>query len=65
MEWESEERVAPRLRRALRTVEERDGGAGPLALDVTLLGQMPARWADEQEELPLRGRLRRALLGID
>jgi hypothetical protein len=67
MVWDvdGEERVAPRLRRALRSAEEEEGSPGPIAVDVTLLGRGGARWSDEQEEVPLRGRLRRALLAID
>jgi hypothetical protein len=66
MAWdgETEECVAPRLRRALRSVEESDGRAGPLAGNPARLAAAPW-WADEQEEIPLRGRLRRALLAAD
>ena len=67
MVWEVEgdERVAPPLRRALPSVEENEGAPGPLALNVALLRTHGARWSDEQEEVPLRGRLRRAFLAID
>jgi len=66
MEWviDSEEQLVPRLRRALRTVEEHTGEAGPLALDITWLTAAEPGWLDERED-PVRGRLRRALLGVD
>jgi hypothetical protein len=61
---DSEELLAPRLRRALRTVEEHTGEAGPLVLDITWLTGTEPGWLDERED-PVRGRLRRALLGGD
>jgi hypothetical protein len=61
---DSDELLAPRLRRALRTVEEHTGEAGPFALDITWLKPAEPGWLDERED-PVRGRLRRALLGED
>lgn len=74
---ETEERVVPRLRRAVWSVDEGEGDREPLA--VGLPASQPAAvarpvavplasptpdWYDEYEG-PVRGKLRRALQAID